>query len=146
MTHKLALDIYEFLKSNLKNLPPFSFQIIEQDGENNSILFIKEPTSAFEKYFGDFAQRVRFRIVLVNNKLAHREQLETLQGVINTLCDYWESPNFKVLQKQINNIFIFKETKHNNWVQIDPVRFSLEAQEYYVDLDLLYTQKGGDNV
>lgn len=145
--HKLAFNVYKYLKNNIPELPNnFSFQIIEQENENDSLVFICEPSNAFPKYYLDVAERVRFKIVLIQHKLAHRTQLHLINSIIQNLADYWESEDFKILQKQINQIPIFKNVKHTNWVQLDPVRFSIDNQEYAVNLDLMFIPTGGQNV
>lgn len=137
---QLASNLYNRLKNSINSLPPFSYQIIEHSN-NNALLFRMQNTNAFPLYFNDEYLRVSYRVVLLDDKFNHSEQLSRLQKIIEQLANYWNDENFVIIKKQINNMNIAPNSK-TNVLQVNNVNFALESQEYTFNIDLLVKKKG----
>ncbi|EIN15209.1 Hypothetical protein MAGb_3180 [Mycoplasmopsis agalactiae 14628] len=137
---QLANNLYNKLNNSINSLPPFSYQIIEHSN-NNALLFRMQNTNAFPLYFNDDYLRVSYRVVLLDDKFNHSEQLNRLQKIIEQLASYWSDENFDIIKKQINNMNIAPNSK-TNVLQVNNVNFALESQEYTFNIDLLVKKKG----
>ncbi|QJR43634.1 hypothetical protein HLA87_02445 [Mycoplasma miroungigenitalium] len=145
--HTIASEIYKFLKQDNPEIPEFSFQIIEDDHFNNRLVISTEKSELTPRYYGDKLERVKLNISLIIDKLSHRKQIELFNWIVNYCGELWETETFKILQKWVDNIQLFKgDGSWEYWVQSEPVNFNQESQEYSFSLELLLERKEKTNV
>ncbi|MCS4536746.1 hypothetical protein NXS15_01195 [Mycoplasma sp. CSL7475-4] len=146
-SHELANEFYSIIKAQNPEVPPFSFQIIEDDHFNNRLVISNETVENAPRYYGDTLERVKLSIALISDKSSHRKQLELIRSIVNICEATWQTPSFEILQKWMNSVQVFQnDDGAHYWFQIEPVRFNQESQEYAFNIEVLMTRKEKTNV
>lgn len=141
--HKTAFSIYSYVKSKIKSLPNFWYQIIEENlNSNDGVLFISNDNNKFNEYFGDDDyQRISYKIAFFRNKTNHSTQIKEIKEFIKVLQKLQETEDFKFIFKRINNVVLDKGRDKTNLILIEDPQIENENQVYFINFDCLLERK-----
>ncbi|UWD34056.1 hypothetical protein [Mesomycoplasma molare] len=143
LENEMAFKIYNYLKKQIKTLPQFWYQVIEENSNNNdALLFMQTRKQERQPYFSnENFKYINYRIYLIRNKNQHIEQLKQLEQLVIYLQKIRAVENANFITKKINGVVTDEGVDKSFQIEIDEPTIDNEGQSYYLDFDILIERK-----
>ncbi|TDV23504.1 hypothetical protein BCF59_0493 [Mycoplasmopsis mustelae] len=141
----VAYEIYQKASEQIKDLPKFWFQIVENDKDapDQALLFYLENSLSLPVYFNDNYKYINFSILYGANRNEHPKQLSKVKELINFLAHTWTFNSFDIVLMKLNGVTFTQSQQENlRYLLLSQPIFDLLSQEYKINYEIAITSKG----